>query len=315
MSGCFECEGLMDLGPPPDLMPPPPIPTFLREPVEFLFNNNGSCNLCGWADGDDVQLVEVIRKYPDIEDVWFIAIVSAAVGAILIAVLVLIAALRCKEEKVKPNHQDTSGTHDKVHNPVSCGSHVQIPTPISNINQNSGPKTLWTSVGDNKKDVNMVIGHPKGNYVLQHHIISQDDLLNCHYEKIDYGSINYPLPPRRQLPPIPQPPKTNFNENGVHFTPKGHAYYANPDSIDGSFDNNGFVDSEVCSASHTPRLNSKKSLHQPDKIKYPYIQSANSGSLDHLIIRDGPEKSSHLHMVTQIHLDGKYEQITSTALV
>lgn len=56
---------MVELGPPPDIiaaMPPPPIPAFLRDPVDFLVASNGSCDLCGWAGGDDVQLIEIARK-------------------------------------------------------------------------------------------------------------------------------------------------------------------------------------------------------------------------------------------------------------
>lgn len=75
----MECETLYELGPPPDMIlniPPPPIPPFMEEFVARLAaeginiheDDNGfpeeekSCNLCQWANGNGVGFVELAQK-------------------------------------------------------------------------------------------------------------------------------------------------------------------------------------------------------------------------------------------------------------
>lgn len=248
----MECDSLVEMGPPPDLiagMPPPPIPAFLRDPVELLAASNGSCNLCGWAGSDDVQLMEIPRKFPMIDDMWYFVIISAAVGAILFGVLVVIASLRCKEAKVKPAHDPCSKVEKKVVvNPVQSPPHPMALPPGVSLG-GPGPKALWSGLK----------GSESSAYSLHHHPIGPELLSN--YERVDYGSVGHtrPLSPAFRMPaPIPPPlplhppPPTcptycagaAAGNQAVHIMGNGNAYYANPESLDGSFENGGYVDSE-----------------------------------------------------------------------
>lgn len=256
----MECDALVEMGPPPDLivgMPPPPIPAFLRDPVALLMSSNGTCDLCGWAENNDVQLMDMPEKYPAMDDMWYFVIVSAAVGAVLFGILIFIATLRCKEAKVKPVHDPCS----KVEK-VQCGSMVEpLPTPPQpmalppgvQLGSGTGPKTLWSGLK----------GSEGSAYSLRHHPVGPE--LLSHYERVDYGSVGQCRPlspvfgtPAPIPPPLPlnPPPATCPNRqggatvvtavaaDGVRIMGNGNAYYANPENADGSFENGGFVDSE-----------------------------------------------------------------------
>lgn len=210
----LECDSGMDFGPPPNLImeiPPPPIPAFLQEPVDYLVASNGTCDLCGWAIGDDAQLVQIISRYPVIEDLWYFGILSAVIGLILISILITVAALRCREAKVKPIHQTScKSSLEKVHSEPEIVHH---PLSSSQRYEDSlaSTKTMWSSIKSGNG----------GGYVLQHHPLDpyhhQQSPL---YEKVDYGSIVYscpmvPKPSSTMLinghpPPLPAIPPPSF---------------------------------------------------------------------------------------------------------
>lgn len=76
----MECDSLYELGPPPDMIlkiPPPPIPPFMEDfvarlaaegvdvrpdPSPGLAEDQKSCSLCHWADGNGVGYVELAQK-------------------------------------------------------------------------------------------------------------------------------------------------------------------------------------------------------------------------------------------------------------
>lgn len=224
---CIEdCGFLAELGPPPDLilnLPPPPVPSFLQTTADLFLATNGSCNFCSiWAKGVEVPYVEVKRKGQSNDDTTYFIAISACIGVIIMSILVIIAIIRCKESKIKPvpdpygkrahstNIQPSIGDTTLYANSSADGV---IPTCAQ-------PKVLWSGLGTAETSP----------YTLQHQPVSRDDPASfAHYEYIDYGSVGHTYA---------------YPTEVVRIMNDGENHYCYPDSLDVSFENCGYVNSE-----------------------------------------------------------------------
>ncbi|XP_047472452.1 uncharacterized protein LOC125027422 [Penaeus chinensis] len=208
--GRMECETLYELGPPPDMIlniPPPPIPPFMEEFVARLAaeginiheDDNGfpeeekSCNLCQWANGNGVGFVELAQKGPLIDDTWFLVIISSCVAATLLGIILAIAFLKYREGKLKPLSDVALAKKEKALGLERCEAVLYpapaiTPTPVPQLD-NRTSRALWAGI----KPL-------EGNHYTVDHCQPMEqkpvrlDLLPPHdntYDYADYSSVSY----------------------------------------------------------------------------------------------------------------------------
>lgn len=156
--------------------------------------------------------------------------------------------------KIKPVHDPCSkseklqsGHGGVMVDPIPSPPHPMSMPPGAHLG-GSGPKALWSGLKNTDSSA----------YSLNHHPINPE--LLSHYERVDYGAVGQtrPLPSivphyRMTPPPLPANPpppicptycSVKTEPTTVCIMGNGDAYYANPDPLDGSFENGAFVDSE-----------------------------------------------------------------------
>ncbi|KAK8402217.1 hypothetical protein O3P69_001372 [Scylla paramamosain] len=251
----MECDSLFELGPPPDMIlkiPPPPIPPFMEnfvarlaaEGVDVrpdqgsgLAEDQKSCSLCQWADGNGVGYVELAQKGPLIDDTWFLVIISSCVAATLLGIILAIAFLKYREGKLKPLSDVALAKKEKALGLERCEAVLYpapaiTPLPVPQMD-GRGSRALWAGI----KPL-------EGNHYTVDHCqpVEQKpvrlDLLPPHdntYDYADYSSVNYASPgyatltPRLDHSPRPAPAASFENVGYVGGDEAGEGGSVGPD--------------------------------------------------------------------------------------
>nr|XP_045607459.1 uncharacterized protein LOC123764036 [Procambarus clarkii] len=207
--GRMECDTLFELGPPPDMIlsiPPPPIPPFMEDFVARLAaegidinqdigfpEEEKTCNLCQWANGNGVGYVELAQKGPLIDDTWFLVIISSCVAATLLGIILAIAFLKYREGKLKPLSDVALAKKEKALGLERCEAVLYptpslVPVPVPQLD-NRTSRALWAGI----KPL-------EGNHYTVDHCQPMEqkpvrlDLLPPHdntYDYADYSSVSY----------------------------------------------------------------------------------------------------------------------------